>query len=149
MQKKLFWIKVSLRNLRKLRRRIEKISLLYTPNKMRQRKITWMKRIIKKLSSQSNKLIEQVDIQGAICILEQDKAPGSNGFTISFYRFFWHLIKYDLKRCSNMLTYPIKWGGIATPPSWLQYRKRPILPLSKYLGLFIYVMHLIMKKIIA
>jgi len=37
-------------------------------------------------------------IHSAIWILNPDKAPEPDHFTISFYRFFWNLIKNDPKR---------------------------------------------------
>jgi len=43
------------------------------------------------------KPIEEEEIFNAIWDLEIDKAPGPNGFSISFYRSFWILTKMDLK----------------------------------------------------
>jgi hypothetical protein len=44
------------------------------------------------------RLISEAEIFAAIWCLEPDKAPGPDGFSISFYRFFWDIIKSDLKR---------------------------------------------------
>jgi hypothetical protein len=39
----------------------------------------------------------EVEIKHAIWHLDPIKASGLDGFPISFYIFFWDLIKYDLK----------------------------------------------------
>ena len=39
------------------------------------------------------------EIKEAIWALQPDKAPGSDGFTINFYRATWEIIKEDFKKC--------------------------------------------------
>jgi hypothetical protein len=40
--------------------------------------------------------ISEEKILQAIKILDQDKAPGPDGFSIRFYKHLWSLIKHDL-----------------------------------------------------
>jgi hypothetical protein len=42
--------------------------------------------------------ISENDIHLVVWSLDPDKAPGPNGFSISFYHFLWELIKTDLKK---------------------------------------------------
>jgi len=58
----------------------------------------------------------EVDIFSAIWILEPDKATRPNGFSISFYRFFWDTIKNDLKRMLWFFHCSFHLGGNANFP---------------------------------
>ena len=48
-----------------------------------------------------SKPIMEFEIKNAIWSLQEDKAPGPDGFTINFYRAAWEIIKEDLKRMLN------------------------------------------------
>jgi hypothetical protein len=61
--------------------------------------------ITNKENIELNHPISENEIHIAIWNLEPDKAPCLDGFSISFYRFFWELIKTNFKR---MLHFPIK-----------------------------------------
>jgi hypothetical protein len=55
--------------------------------------------------------ISKYEIFEAIWCLELDKAPGPNGFSISFYRYLWSLIKYDLKHILCYFQQTLRFGG--------------------------------------
>jgi hypothetical protein len=55
--------------------------------------------------------IEEEEISSAIWSLEPNKAPRPDGFSISFYRSFWNLIKFDLKRMLQYTKRSSKLGG--------------------------------------
>jgi hypothetical protein len=57
------------------------------------------------------KEISEEEILQAIRSLEQDKAPGPDGFSIRFYKHFWGLIKHDLRRMLNYTLQKKKVGG--------------------------------------
>jgi len=49
-------------------------------------------------NSKLTRPIEEDEIKNVIWSLEPNNAPGLDGFSISFYRYFWELIKFDMKR---------------------------------------------------
>jgi hypothetical protein len=58
------------------------------------------------------------EINNVIWMMEPDKAPGPDGFSIHFYRICWDIIKADLFRMiKNFLQKVPKWEDAQTPPS--------------------------------
>lgn len=55
--------------------------------------------------------ISEAEIFATIWSLGPDKVPGLDGFTISFYRHFWDLIKYDLKCMLHYSHQALRLGG--------------------------------------
>lgn len=51
------------------------------------------KGVTQEMNSSLRKEVEEEEIQAAIWSLHPDKAPGPDGFPISFYREYWHMIK--------------------------------------------------------
>lgn len=54
-------------------------------------------------NSQLTKEISEEEIEHAVWSMEPDKAPGSDGFSINFYKQFWELIKGDLSKMMNYI----------------------------------------------
>jgi hypothetical protein len=64
--------------------------------------------------AENNQLTQDIteeEILKAIWSLEPDKAPGPDGFPIRFYRSFWDVIKWDLKKMLNYTLHKQKIGG--------------------------------------
>jgi len=61
--------------------------------------------IPQKISTEDNISLEkdviEEEISCAIWSLEQEKAPGPDGFSIIFFKHFWDLIKFDLCKMIN------------------------------------------------
>lgn len=55
--------------------------------------------------------VEEAKVFAAIGSLGPDKAPGPDGFPISFYRHYWALIKYDLPRMLHYSHKSFRVGG--------------------------------------
>lgn len=55
--------------------------------------------------------ILETKIFTTIWSLAPDKALGPDGFTISFYRHYWDLIKHDLKRMLLYVQRSLRLGG--------------------------------------
>jgi hypothetical protein len=55
--------------------------------------------------------ISEEETLQAIRSLDQDKAPGPDGFSIRFFKHFWSLIKHDLRRMLNYTLWKKKVGG--------------------------------------
>jgi hypothetical protein len=62
-------------------------------------------------NSELTRPIEEDEIKNVIWSLEPNKAPGLDGFSISFYRYFWELIKFDMKRMLQYTQRSCKLGG--------------------------------------
>lgn len=62
-------------------------------------------------NSDLNRPISEVEIHSAIWSLDPDKVPEPDGFTISFYCFFWNLIKIDLKHMLHFSCRTLRLGG--------------------------------------
>jgi hypothetical protein len=54
-------------------------------------------------NSQLTKEISEEEIEHAAWSMEPDKALGSDGFSINFYKQFWELIKGDLSKMMNYI----------------------------------------------
>lgn len=54
-------------------------------------------------NSQLTKEISEEEIEHAVWSMEPDKALGSDGFSINFYKQFWELIKGDLSKMMNYI----------------------------------------------
>jgi hypothetical protein len=74
-----------------------------------------LEHILKIITSEENnelvRTIEENEIKNVIWSLEPDKAPDPDNFSISFYRYFWYLIKHDLRRMLQYYHRSYKLGG--------------------------------------
>lgn len=67
-------------------------------------------------NSQLTKEISEEEIEHAAWSMEPDKALGSDGFSINFYKQFWELIKGDLSKMMNYIWKKKKIRGATTQP---------------------------------
>lgn len=67
--------------------------------------------VTQEINSKLIQEIEEEEVHSAIWSLHPDKAPGPDGFSISFYREFWHLIKKDLLKMIRWSLRKGKLGG--------------------------------------
>jgi hypothetical protein len=67
------------------------------------------------ISDEDNRILTQPIVEAeiffAIWSLGMDKALGLDDFSISFYRHFWNLIRYDLKRMLQYTHHSLRIGG--------------------------------------
>eukprot|EP00253_Pinus_taeda_P010491 PITA_10491 len=69
------------------------------------------KRVTQEMNSKLMKEVEEEEVKAAIWILHSDKAPGPDGFPISFYREYWTMIKKDLLKMIRWVMKKGKMGG--------------------------------------
>ena len=83
--------------------------------------------------------ISEEEIKKAIWSLHPDKSPGSDGFTIRFYRLCWKLIKKDLLHLISWMSKG-KMGGETNYTFLALFLKSPTPPLSNVSGQSLFVM---------
>ena len=65
--------------------------------------------VTQEMNSKLTQDIEEEEVQKAVWSLHPDKAPGPDGFPISFYREYWQLIK---KYLLKMIRWPLQKGKL-------------------------------------
>lgn len=58
------------------------------------------------------RLFEEEEVKGVICMLEGDKALGLDGFPISFYKECWETLKADLMEVVSDFCERRRWGKL-------------------------------------
>lgn len=69
------------------------------------------KEVTRETNSRLTHEVEEEEVQKAIWSLHPDKAPGPDGFPISFYREYWQMIKKDLLKMIRWVLRKGKLGG--------------------------------------
>eukprot|EP00253_Pinus_taeda_P016388 PITA_16388 len=69
------------------------------------------KEVTQETNSRLTQEVEEEEVQKAIWSLHPDKAPGPDGFPISFYREYWQMIKKDLLKMICWVLRKGKLGG--------------------------------------
>eukprot|EP00253_Pinus_taeda_P012579 PITA_12579 len=90
---------------------------LLTEDKSEEDYSALLQQIAKEVTQETNsrlvREVEEEEVQKSIWSLHPDKAPGPDGFLISFYREYWQMIKKDLLKMIRWVLRKGKLGGFA------------------------------------